>query len=166
MRVRVLVAVCAMLVAMGATACAPAPPMTPGNGIAQDLFDRVNAERAARGLAPLSYDHGLEQLATDWAAHMASAGLSHNPKLPGDVGENVATGQTNSGQVHASWMGSDGHRRNLLSEGYGSVGIGIVCSGGQIFAVADFRLAPGATGVGGTPAAQPVARPEASGVGC
>lgn len=167
MRVRVLVGVCALIGILGIAACeAPAPAASPSNPVAADLFARLNDERAQRGLPALAWDGDLAAMATDWAGHMAAHGIGHNPGLPGDVGENVAAGHGVSSGVHSGWMGSDGHRRNLLSPGYGTVGIGIVCSEGRIFAVADFRLAPGSGGVGGTPPAQPFARGDGPGATC
>lgn len=39
-------------------------------------------------------------------------------------GENIAMGQSTASSVMTSWMNSDGHRENILTEEYGSIGIG------------------------------------------
>ena len=41
------------------------------------------------------------------------------------TGENVAIGQTSAKQVFEDWMNSPGHRGNILSASYTSIGIGV-----------------------------------------
>lgn len=41
------------------------------------------------------------------------------------VGENIAKGQTTPAQVVRDWMKSDGHRKNILSQEFTDVGIGV-----------------------------------------
>jgi uncharacterized protein YkwD len=111
--------------------------------IASDLLSRANAERAARGLAPLAYDPVLTNLGNDWARAMASsAGFNHrnlqpvldSPYFVGYVslGENIYWGsgaKAASGAAHQAWMQADGHRRNMLNPGFDTVGIGVYCAG-------------------------------------
>jgi uncharacterized protein YkwD len=167
MRLRLLIGLGALLVVLGVGACAePTPTAGPGHPVAQDLFNRLNAERAARGLPALVWDDNLAATATDWAGQMSANGIGHNPNLGGGVGENVSAGYGASTDVHLGWMGSDGHRRNLLSDAYETVGIGVACVNGQIYAVEDFRMRGDATSVGGVPAAQPVSGADGPAVGC
>jgi uncharacterized protein YkwD len=171
-----------------------APPTTqaaagaPGGGstaqkLTSDLFDRLNAERRARGLAALRWDGDLARVAGDWSAEMASSGNFRHRDLgaAGDLagmakfsalGENIAwvEGYPSMGnQLHVGWMRSEGHRANMLQRGYDSVGIGVVCSGGRAWATQNFgRLdsssAPSMSS--GTPAEEPIVATRSDGVRC
>lgn len=89
----------------------------------------VNAVRADNGRAPLVYDPALEAAARAHGQDMARAGFfSHTWSDGSDIGqrlrragyafcfgaENIAAGQRSLEQVMAAWMGSRGHRRNIL----------------------------------------------------
>lgn len=134
------------------SAPAPAGNQTTAQKLASDLFDRLNAERRARGLAALDWDGDLARIAGDWSAEMASSGnfrhrdLGAAGGLPGmgkfsALGENIAwvEGYPSMGnQLHVGWMRSEGHRANILQRGFDSVGIGVVCSGGRAWATQNF----------------------------
>src|SRR5687767_2434965 len=69
-----------LLPVLGA-ASAEAPP-TLDRGAATQLLTMVNAERVARGLAPLVDDPALRGWAETWSLHMAGTGkLAHNDAL-------------------------------------------------------------------------------------
>lgn len=120
--------------------------------IAQDLFQRLNAERKARGLRELTLDPNLASMALDWSQHMAATGvfahrdLASASGLPGiakysALGENIAWVegfQSEALQLHKGWMQSDGHRANMLQPGFDAVGIGVVCADGRAWATEDF----------------------------
>ncbi len=116
------------------------------------LFDSVNRERKAVGLAPLRWDDALADAARRHAENMSQHNaISH--QFPGEddfsrraseagahfsaVAENVAVGQ-DAGQIHQAWMGSPGHRRNVLDPNMDSLGVAVVARDGQLFAVEDF----------------------------
>jgi uncharacterized protein YkwD len=162
---------------------APAGSRSTAQTLISDLFNRLNAERQARGLAALTWDDDLARVAGDWSAHMASTGafahrdLGAAGRLPGmskfsALGENIAwvEGYPNMGnQLHVGWMKSAGHRANMLQRGFDSVGIGVVCSGGRAWATQNFgRLdssgAPSMTST--TPAEDPIVATRADGVHC
>jgi uncharacterized protein YkwD len=151
--------------------------------LANDLFERLNAERRARGLAALDWDGDLARTAGDWSAEMAGSGnfrhrdLGAASDLPGmsrfsALGENIAwvEGYPNMGnQLHVGWMRSDGHRANMLQRGFDSVGIGVVCSGGRAWATQNFgrRDSSSAPAMGSsTPAEQPIVATRDDGVRC
>ena len=151
--------------------------------LASDLFDRLNAERRARGLAALDWDGDLARVAGDWSAEMASSGnfrhrdLGAAGGLPGmakfsALGENIAwvEGYPSMGnQLHVGWMRSEGHRANMLQRGFDSVGIGVVCSGGRAWATQNFgRLdSSSAPSMGSsTPAEEPIVATRSDGVRC
>jgi len=110
---------------------APAPPAPPAaSSILSDMLDRVNAERSARGLAPVSYDDQLVLAAQRHSDDQASRGQMTHTGGDGStlavrvdrvgyswsrLGENVAYGFPDAASVMAGWMASDGHRRNILS---------------------------------------------------
>lgn len=113
----------------------PKPKPTP---LSAAVIDLVNAERAARGLAPMVWDQRLElaaqrhsddQAAMGRISHTGSDGSSLVERLARvgfswrAAGENVALGQTSAASVMSAWMNSPGHRANILS-GNTRIGVG------------------------------------------
>ncbi|HEU4396729.1 MAG TPA: CAP domain-containing protein [Actinomycetota bacterium] len=158
-------------------------PQTTAERLARDLFQRVNAERRARGLAGLDWDNDLARMAAEWSTRMARTGdFSHRDLgaaggLPGigrfsALGENIAwvEGYPNMGyQLHFGWMRSAGHRANQLQPGFDAVGIAVVCDGGRAWATQNFgRLdssrAPPMTSA--TPSEDPIVATRTDGVHC
>jgi uncharacterized protein YkwD len=144
-----------------AKAPAPVPAATADSSLAQQraavgeamslqLLERVNAERAVRGIAPLRWDSGLAKMANNWSATMAATGnFTHRPKgseaafaVPKVCcWENIfsATGTMSTTQLHDGWMRSTGHRNNILSAEVTAMGAGVVCgAGGTSYATENF----------------------------
>ena len=106
------------------------------------MLQLVNGERANAGVPALRLNGGAASVARAWSAYMAQNGMSHNPDLGGDldragvawrtIAENVGYGSSVD-QVHSMFMGSGGHRSNILSGSYRQVGIGVVQSGGRVW---------------------------------
>jgi hypothetical protein len=156
--------------------CSPSTSSLTGL-MAADLLTRLNDERAARHLPPVSWDPTLANYAAVWSANMASQGFRHSAigNLLGPynyVGENIAAGTagTLEGSLHAAWMHSDGHRANILAPGYSRVGIGVFCSSdGSIWLTEDFGH-PSSSGPAQTssttPPVDPIARPDAGSLHC
>ena len=85
----------------------------------------TNAERAAAGLGGLSRNGTLVSLACGWAVQMAASGNFAHSGYPGGFrawGENIAAGYGSASAVVAGWMGSPGHRANILNGGYTQMG--------------------------------------------
>jgi len=118
----------------------------------QFLFTAANRERVSRNLRPLRQDIELTQAAAFHAHQMAAHGdISH--EFPGEpdmasraasaglhfslVSENVARA-SDASKLHSMWMQSDGHRENLLDPNVDAVGISVVSSKGEYYAVEDF----------------------------
>jgi uncharacterized protein YkwD len=112
------------------------------------LLDAINGQRARNGLGALTLRGGATAVACGWSKHMAVSGLSHNPNLSGDlaahgvsgwktVGENVGVGSS-AGQVFNMFMGSGGHRANILDPDFTQVGIGVITSGSRVWVTLDF----------------------------
>lgn len=108
-------------------------PAVESDAIARDIYVRVNDERGARGLAPLTWDEGLAELARRWSETMIADTYEHSPAdfrahpSYAGTGENIAMGYLGASDLHVGWMTSAGHRDNILYPGYTAVGVGIVC---------------------------------------
>jgi uncharacterized protein YkwD len=149
-------AVAALLSACGVQPAAAPPacnaPSSPPSGLATAIFNRVNVDRGAAGLAPVTWNPQLYCLATDWSSQMASTGDLHHRDLNGVIrspeyssyntlGENVLRGPGSmSGEaMEDAWMGSPAHRANILSPSFTSIGIGAAGTpDGTIYATQNF----------------------------
>ncbi len=133
--------------------CAPAPACTPPppagcltaagttiSGPIQAVVGLTNDQRSANGLAPLALDQALVNAAQAHAAYQASTNtMSHAGCNGTDAGarigaqgyawsrwgENVAMGYPDPPSVMGGWMGSSGHRQNILNGNYTEIGVGV-----------------------------------------
>lgn len=112
----------------------PPPPTTVvASGPAADLAGRVNAVRAARGLAALGRDASLDAAALGWARSMAASGVLAHSNLPNQLlgkpwvhaGENVGYGPSVQ-VVHDALVASPGHLANIVGSQYRAIGVGAV----------------------------------------
>ena len=95
------------------------------------VLDLVNQERSAAGAAPLFMDPDLLDAAMKRAAEI-SVSFSHTRPNGTDCftacdkmfGENIAVGQYDPAGAMNSWMNSSGHRANILSSSFTSIGVG------------------------------------------
>lgn len=113
----------------------PAAPV--GASSARGLLDAANRERARLGIAPLGWSESLAAAARSWSATMAERGsLAHSSG--GWSAENVGFASSSSGSsegraasiMHAGWVRSSGHCRNLMNPAYSVMGAGLASSGG------------------------------------
>jgi uncharacterized protein YkwD len=165
------------------TSLPPAEASTAEQEMTGAVFDRVNDERAERGLAPVQWDDDLAAVARAWSAEMARRGslqhqdvgaLLRREDLSGfqGLGENVfqATGPVPAGTIHAGWMRSDDHRVNVVNPGWDRLGIGVHCAeDGSVWATQEFGRTRGSDRPAvatETPPAQPIVHPEDDGPGC
>jgi uncharacterized protein YkwD len=103
-----------------------------------EILAAVNAERAAKNRAALVWDTRLEAAARKHAEDMVKRGyFSHVTPEGGTFqervrregyaacmwAENIAQGQRNVTSVMKSWMGSRGHRRNILHRKARAIGV-------------------------------------------
>ena len=126
----------------------PAPSLLPAPSMLRDVLDRINAERSARGLAPLTYDDQLTLAAQRHSDDQASRGRMSHTGGDGStlvvridrigyswssLAENVAYGFPDAASVVAAWMASPGHRANILSTNTQS-GLGLaIAADGQAY---------------------------------
>ena len=131
-----------------ALATALAAPLTaqacdmPGNlnAVRSALIAGINAQRANKGLAALAPSAQLTEAAQKQACDNARRNkMSHTGNDGSNVGtrikrtgydwskanENVGYGFKDPGSMLKGWMGSDGHRRNILARGTQDIGIGL-----------------------------------------
>ncbi|WP_243175892.1 CAP domain-containing protein [Clostridium sp. NSJ-49] len=128
--------------------------------VEQAIFNKVNEERVKAGVAPLSYNTTMEKYAriksqdmgdnnyfshTDLngnyiTAQMKADGVSYN-----SWGENIAylggygTDPTVlANQFMTNWMNSSGHRKNILSTDFTSIGVGVYQIGNKVYATQEF----------------------------
>lgn len=127
------------VVAMAPSAHATVP------AAAASYFSRLNHERVAHGLRPLTMRSDLNTVAQRWAARMASNDrLMHNPSLTTQVpnwqvvGENVGEGPT-IGALDTAFWNSPEHRSNILDRSYTDIGVGTTVANGVIWITVDFR---------------------------
>lgn len=130
------------------TLVVPALAATGGTaGMEARMVQLVNADRARAGLAPLTSDPSLAAVARAHSSDMVSGGFfSHTSPSTGDpeqrinaagigwraYAENIAYNSSVE-EAEASFLQSPGHRMNLLSPTYDTIGIGIVQGARSIF---------------------------------
>lgn len=119
----------------------PTPSATTDKDYAQQVLTLVNSERAKEGLSPLTLDNNLNEVAMTRAREIVQS-FSHTRPDGSDcftalseknikfltAGENIAAGQQTPAGVMNSWMNSEGHRANILSDKFGKLGVGLVKS--------------------------------------
>lgn len=119
------------------------------------LFDAANHERAERKLPFLKWDEALARAARKHAELMAEQDLLEHQlsgehdlaTRAGEAGANFSHITENIGMAvdaykfHDGWMQSPGHRANILDKEADSIGIAVVQSDGELYAVEDFARA-------------------------
>jgi uncharacterized protein YkwD len=127
----------------------PAPAQTDHAAVLR-VLDLTNAERGKVGLAPLVLSPELQAAAQTYSQVLAGGicfehtcgpvpNLEDRDAAVGyigwtTIGENIAGGYPTPEAVVAGWMGSAGHRANILSATFTEIGIG-VASGNARFGV-------------------------------
>jgi uncharacterized protein YkwD len=127
--------------------------------IEQAIFQRVNQERTAAGLPALSYNTTMEHYARIKSKDMGDNGYFSHEDQQGNLitvqmkadgvsyrawGENIAYIQgMNDNSALATkfmdnWMNSSGHRANILSTNFSSIGIGVYKIGNTYYATQEF----------------------------
>ncbi|MFH8337573.1 CAP domain-containing protein [Streptomyces sp. AM6-12] len=119
-------------------------PAAPASGVAAQIVQLVNAERAKAGCRPLTLDDKLTKAAqahsADMAAHQNMSHTGSDGSDPGTritragyswsaYGENVAYGYSTAAEVMEGWMSSPGHRANILDCGFQEIGVGLAQPG-------------------------------------
>lgn len=131
----------------GAAPKAPLTRVEKAVNIRSDMWARMGAERAARGLPPLVWNGRLSEYGQRWAKRMGTGkGLTHSNigSLLGPynyIGENIgdASPGSTAATMHSAFMKSAGHRDDIMSPGFTSAGIGVWCApSGAMWVTVDF----------------------------
>ena len=123
------------------------------------IFERVNAERSKAGLPQLSYNNTMQKYARmksqdmgvrNYFDHKDPQGNLITAKMKADGvnymawGENIAYISGNlsadalAEQFMTNWMNSSGHRANILSTNFSSIGVGVYKIGNKVYATQEF----------------------------
>ena len=110
-------------------------------GPAEAVLASVNAARAKAGCGPLRLNgkltaaaksHSRAMAEQNFFGHAGKDGSRFSSRIKrqgyryGTAAENIAAGQKSAGQVVKSWLGSSGHRRNMLDCRMRDTGIAVV----------------------------------------
>ena len=123
------------------------------------IFNKVNEERTKNGLAPLSYNGTMEHYARVKSQDMGDRGYFDHNNQEGELitaqmlrdgvtynawGENIAyiggisDANALANQFMTNWMNSSGHRANILSSNFTSIGVGVYKIGNTVYATQEF----------------------------
>lgn len=122
--------------------------------IAAEMVSRVNAVRRRSGLPPLapspvldrvSQEHAEDMLARSYLGHRSPEGLGPSERARAGgyrsgIGENIVEQRFSAEEALAAWMGSPGHRRNLLDPGCREMGLGLAVGAGYDAAPGGYRV--------------------------
>lgn len=141
---------CALALSLALPAVAQACTL-PANAAAlrAEVIALTNLQRKKQGLAPVADHPALAKAAQDHAcdnakvlrmSHAGSDGSALPDRLKRvgyrfrEAYENVAAGFRDAPSVMSGWMGSSGHRRNILAKGARDIGIGVALGrDGQLY---------------------------------
>ena len=123
----------------------PSPsPSPPPAGVAAQVLSLVNAERDKAGcravrtssaLQRAAQGHSADMAAKDYFSHTSKDGRTFADRIRaagytgGTIGENIAAGQASASAVMRSWMGSAGHKANILNCRFTALGVGYARGG-------------------------------------
>jgi uncharacterized protein YkwD len=105
---------------------------------------KTNQERTSRGIPALRDDPRIDTVARRHSQRLArDETVYHNPNLASEIppyeyaGENVGMSDTCQ-SVHDAFLGSPGHKENMLDRDYQYVGVGVTERDDTVYVVVDF----------------------------
>lgn len=109
-----------------------APPAAALTAPERALRDMTNSARAAAGVPRVWVSTPLSNYAREHSRDMAARNALYHQDLPRllkgwnwrALGENVGMGP-NVTLIHDAWMGSTGHRANILNRSFDRMGVGV-----------------------------------------
>ena len=123
------------------------------------IFNKVNEERAKAGVPTLTYNTVMQKYARIKSQDMGDNNYFSHEDLNGNLittqmkndgvsynawGENIAYISGNlsadalAEQFMTNWMNSSGHRANILSTNFSSIGVGVYKIGNKVYATQEF----------------------------
>ena len=127
--------------------------------VEQLIYNKVNEERSKNGVSTLSYNTIMEKYARIKSQDMGDNNYFDHKDLNGNLitakmqndgvtysawGENIAyiSGISDANvlaeKFMTNWMNSQGHRDNILSTNFNSIGIGVYKIGNKVYATQEF----------------------------
>jgi uncharacterized protein YkwD len=145
------------------------------------LTAAIDRERTDRGLPRMRTAGDMADVAAHWSSHMAARDrVTHNPSYADQICcwtvvlENVgmvsgieARGglQAALREAHRLFMGSGGHRNNILHRDINEVGVGVYVADDKLWVTQNFRHRPGTTSPVPAPSPAPPPPPSTSDAG-
>lgn len=140
----ILALVATILIGAGAAEAACSVPRN-AEALSAEAANLMNAERSRRGLRALVFSDKLQSAAERHACDMASNGVRSHRGSDGSTfarryraaggcgagGENIAWGQRSPASTVTMWMGSSGHRANILHRRARAYGIAVAVNNGS-----------------------------------
>ena len=120
------------------------------SGCESEMFRWMNDSRASGGIAPLSSDGRILNIARSWSDRMAEIqSLEHNPNYGNQIfsavpesrraGENVGRTTGSNRGLYDGFMASSGHRAKIMGAEYSHAVVGCtVDAGGQLWVTMNF----------------------------
>lgn len=122
--------------------------------IAAEMLSRVNDVRRRAGLPPLassplldraSQEHAEDMLAHSYRGHQSPEGLGPSERAwaygyRSGIGENIVEQRFSAEEALEAWLGSPGHRRNVLDPASREVGLGLAVGAGYDAAPGGYRV--------------------------
>ena len=123
------------------------------------IFNKVNEERAKAGVTALTYNTTMQKYARIKSKDMGDNNYFSHEDLNGNLittqmkndgvsykawGENIAyiggnvSADALAEQFMTKWMNSSGHRANILSTNFSSIGVGVYKIGNKVYATQEF----------------------------
>lgn len=123
------------------------------------IYNKVNEERTKAGISSLTYNDVMQKYARIKSKDMGDNNYFSHEDLNGNLittkmrndkvsykawGENIAYigGKSNADslaqQFMTNWMNSPGHRANILSDKFSSIGVGVYKIGNKVYATQEF----------------------------
>ena len=129
-------------------------PLADRARIEAEMLARVNAVRRDAGLpsfvsSPLldriSQQHAEDMLMRSYSGHRTPEGLGPSDRARADgyragIGENIVEQRFSVEEALEAWLGSPGHRRNILDPGCREMGLGLAVGGGYDAAPGGYRV--------------------------
>jgi len=119
-----------------------------------EMLARVNDVRRDYGLPPLapsplldrvSQEHAEDMLRRSYSGHWTPEGLGPSERARADgyrfgIGENIAEQRFSTREALEAWLGSPGHRRNILDPDCRELGLGLAVGEGYDAAPGGYRV--------------------------
>lgn len=129
-------------------------PLADKARVRAELLARVNEVRRNAGLPPyasnplldrVSQEHAEDMLTRSYSGHQTPEGLGPSDRARADgyragIGENIVEQRFSTQEALDAWLGSPGHRRNILDPGCREMGLGLAVGGGYDAAPGGYRV--------------------------